>query len=364
MANHQIVIHENTGATKTVAPYLGSYISKETLAMAKFASAVGAKCGLPAIQVIAILGGSFEAIEALESEALVRVHTDIGVVCGVITGSFPTADAAFDPARNALELALRLDDTLRLDLADTVPVIVTDEDVTRLRVDNVMDLEEERPMNLIHGQHVFRVAGFNMELSDEGATAYLENALGTTFPLVIDEVVSKQLFQAHTAELLPGGDYKLVVKSRAGDAAGPLQTSFRKVKYLRVEDPAPVPATVTITKVCCDDDESYVQYGSPILVFGTGLKMGEGDALYMKRSDLGDEGYHQLPAWAIGENDEGTQFILNNGDGEDEQLWEWIGENVALDTEHSGMTLKLVSHGGVPSSAPQTVTANAQVLVP
>ena len=107
-----------------------------------------------------------------------------------------------------------------------------------------------------------------------------------------------------------------------------------------------------------------MQDGSPILVFGTGLNMGEGDALYMKRSDLGDEGYHQLPAWAIGENDEGTQFILNNGDGGDEQLWEWIGENVALDTEHSGMTLKLVSHGGVPSSAPQTVTANAQVLVP
>ena len=251
MANHQIVIHENTGATKTVAPYLGSYISKETLAMAKFASAVGAKCGLPAIQVIAILGGSFEALEALESEALVRIHTDIGVICGVITGSFPTADAAFDPARNALELALRLDDTLRLDLADTVPVIVTDEDVTKLRVDNVMDLEEERPMNLIHGKHGFRVAGFNMVLSDEGAAAYLENGVGTTFPLVVDEVVSKQLFKAHTAELLPADDYKLVVKSRAGDAAGPLQTSFRRVKYLRVEDPAPDPTPV-ITSVAAD----------------------------------------------------------------------------------------------------------------
>ena len=364
MARHEIVIHENTGATKESAPYLGSYIAKETIALAQFASAVGLKCGLPAIQVIAILGGSFEAIEELEREALVRVHTDLGVICGVITGSFPTADAAFDPVRNSLELALRLDEAIRLDLTDAVPVIVTDENVTRLRVDNVMDLEEERPMNLIHGKHVFRVAGFNMVLSDEGAAAFLQNALGTTFPLVIDEVVSKQLFKAHTAELLPGGDYKLVVKSRAGDAAGPLQTSFRKVKYLRVEDPTPVPTTVTITNVCCDDDESYVQYGSPILVFGTGLKMGEGDALYMKRSDLGDEGYHQLPAWTIGENDEGTQFILNNGDGGDEQLWEWIGENIAFDTEHSGMTLKLVSHGGVPSSEPQTVTASASVLVP
>ena len=364
MARHEVVIHENTGALREVAPYVGSYISKEQVVLAGFAEAVGAKCGLPPIQVIAIIGGAFEAIAALESDALVRVRTDIGVVCGVITGSFPTADAAFDPARNALELALRLDEAIRLDLADTVPTIITDEDLTKLRVDNVMDLAEQKPMNLIHGKHTFRVAGFNMVLSDEGAAAFLQNALGTTFALVIDRVVTHQLFEAHTAELLPPGDYKLVVKSRAGDAAGPLQTSFRKVKYLRVEDPTPVPTTVTITNVCCDDDESYVQYGSPILVFGTGLKMGEGDALYMKRSDLGDEGYHQLPAWAIGENDEGTQFILNNGDGGDEQLWEWIGENIAFDTEHSGMTLKLVSHGGVPSSAPQTVTANAQVLVP
>ena len=142
MAKHEVVIHENTStATRESAPYLGSYIAKETVALTEFAVAVGAKCGLPAIQVIAIIGGAFDASAALECEALVRVHTDLGVVCGVITGSFPTADAAFDPDRNALELALRLDDTLRLDLADTVPTIITDANLTKLRVDNVMDLE-------------------------------------------------------------------------------------------------------------------------------------------------------------------------------------------------------------------------------
>ena len=244
MARHEIVIHENTSATREAAPYLGSYIAKETLQMAAFADAVGGKCGLPAIQVMAILGGAFEAIEALERGGLARVWTDLGVVCAVITGSLPTADAAFDPERNSLELVLRLGDDIRYALTDTVPAIITDADLTRLRVDNVMDLEEERPMNLIHGRHVFRVAGFNMVLSDEGAAAYLENAIGTTFPLVVDEVVSKQLFKAHTAELLPAGDYKMVVKSRAGDAAGPLQTSFRRVKYLRVEDP-PTPIAQT-----------------------------------------------------------------------------------------------------------------------
>jgi len=273
MARHEIVIHENTSATKTVAPYLGNYIAKETLAMAAFASAIGAKCGLPAIQVIAILDGAFQALEDLEREGLVRVHTDIGVICAVIKGSFPTADAAFDPERNSLELALRLDDAIQLDLSDTVPVIVTDENVTKLRVDNAMDLEEERPMNLIHGQHAFRVAGFNMVLTDAGAAAYLEDARGATFPLVIDEVVSKQLFKAHTGELLPGGDYKLVVKSRAGDAGGPLQTSFRKVKYLRVVDPGPAPTRPTVDGFAGGTFHS----GDGNVVTGENMRFADGD---------------------------------------------------------------------------------------
>ena len=270
MARHEIVIHENTGALAENAPYLGSYIAKETLQMAAFANAVGAKCGLPGIQVMAILGGAFEAIEALERTSLVRVWTDLGVVCAVITGSLPTADAAFDPERNSLELVLRLGDDIRYGLTDTVPTIITDEDLTKLRVDNAMDLEMQKPMNLIHGQHVFRVAGFNMVLSDEGAAAYLENGVGTTFPLVVDEVVSKQLFKAHTAELLPADDYKLVVKSRAGDAAGPLQTSFRRVKYLRVEDPAPDPTPVvdTVTSDMAGIADGYIAIGAPIVIEG------------------------------------------------------------------------------------------------
>ena len=240
MAKHEVVIHENTGATKVEAPYLGSYIAKETVKEGVFVNSIAMLCGMSAVQVTAILDGTFEAIEELEREGLVRVHTDIGVICGVITGSFPTSDAAFDKDRNALELALRIDEAIRLALTDVVPTIIADENLTKLRVDNVMDLEVNRPMNLIHGQHRFRVAGFNMELTDEGATAYLLNGMGTTFPLTIDEVKSKQLFIAHTSDLLEAGDYKLVVKSRAGDAEGPLQTAFRRVKYLRVVDP-PVP---------------------------------------------------------------------------------------------------------------------------
>ena len=156
MAKHEILIHENTGATKVAAPYLGSYISKETVRLAGYAEQVSAKCGLPAIQVQAIITGAFEAWEELEKEALTRIHTDIGTIYGVITGSFPTSDAAFDPEVNALELALRLDDAIHLDPAPT-----------------------------------------------------------------------------------EGCDGKMVVKSKAGDPTGPLQTSFRKVKYLKVASAGP-----------------------------------------------------------------------------------------------------------------------------
>ena len=305
MARHEVVIHENTSASKDVAPYLGSYIAKETVQMDAFANAVGAKCGLPGIQVMAILGGAFEAIEGLESDALLRIWTDLGVVCGVIRGSFPTADAPFDPDRNSLELCLRLDDSIRNLLADTVPTIITDVNLTRLRVDNVMDLEEERPMNLIHGRHVFRVAGFNMVLSDQDATVFLENGLGTTFPVVVDEVVSKQLFKAHTAELIPAGDYTLVVKSRAGDAAGPLQTAFRRVKYLRVEDPGPRIDNVANQGDPTAHDE--IANAMDVIIEGSLLQLGAGDVVTI---DGVNEGVAQHVVFGVDAAEENTDARL------------------------------------------------------
>ena len=87
MARHEVIIHQNTGATAENAPYLGSYIAKETVPQETFVESVAAKCGLPAIQVAAIIDGSFETIEELERAGLVRVRTDLGVVCGVTRSS-------------------------------------------------------------------------------------------------------------------------------------------------------------------------------------------------------------------------------------------------------------------------------------
>ena len=271
MASHEVTIRENTGATKDAAPYLGNYASKETVRLEAGSGQMSAKCGLPPIQVLAILSGCFEAIEALERESLVRVHTDIGVICGVITGSFPTADAPFDRERNSLQLALRPDDSIRLSLVNAVPAIVNDGNGTKVRLGNIMDLETHRPMNVIHGQKPFRVAGFNMVLDDEGAGVYLQNNIGVTFPVTVDEVTSRQLFTAHVAVAVEAGDYKLYVKSRGGDPEGVLQTTFRKVKCLAAETPAPKSSIVRVVCEGHESDPDILFDGGSVTIEGTGL---------------------------------------------------------------------------------------------
>ena len=286
MAKHEVMIHENTGATKESAHYLGSYISKETIKSDSFAAKIAERCGLPAIQVQAILAGTFDAVEELEKESLVRVHLDGLTVCGIITGSFATADAAFNSERNSLQLAVRLDEDVRNELADVTPTIVTDITVTKLRVDNVMDIAVPRPYNLIHGKHVFSVAGFKMVLDDEGAEVFLQNSKGTTFPVVIDEIKSSQLFTAHTASLLEPGDYKLVVKSHGGDAEGPLQTVFRKVKYLAVED------TPTVDDIASEGHEGEIVSGTAFAATGSGLDAFDaegGDTVKVKWTQGGED---------------------------------------------------------------------------
>ena len=266
---HKVKAYRNNTDTAGKAAFLGSYLTKETIAIEKLCEQTAAQSGLTAIQVRAILEGSFDAIAELEKEGLVIVHLDGLTVMAVITGSFPTSDAPFDGERNALELAIRLDDDIRLAFVNETAQMVTDATMARVRIDNVMDLDAPRPMNIIHGVKPFRVAGFNMVMDDEGAEVYLQNPLGVTFPVTVDEVASTQLFTAHVAAAVEPGDYRLVVKSRGGDPEGVLQTTFRKVKCLAAEMPRP-----RITSVTSEGHESEIDRlfkGSAASVNGSAL---------------------------------------------------------------------------------------------
>ena len=266
---HNVKAYRNNTDTASKAAFLGSYLTKDTIALEKFCEQIAAQSGLTAIQARSILEGSFDAIAELEKEGLVIVHLDGFTVMAVITGSFPTSDAPFDGGRNALQLAIRLDDDIRLSLVNETAQMVTDATMTRVRIDNVMDLAVPRPMNIIHGQKPFRVAGFNIVMDDEGAEVYLQNSLGVIFPVTVDEVASTQLFTAHVSVAVEPGDYKLVVKSRGGDAEGQLQTSFRKVKYLAVDMPTPV--IEYLYSAGHEDEHDAIYEGAAFALKGTNL---------------------------------------------------------------------------------------------
>ena len=99
---HKVKAYRNNTDTAGKAAFLGSYLTKETVAIEKLCEQTAAQSGLTAIQVRAILEGSFDAIAELEKEGLVIVHLDGLTVMAVITGSFPTSDAPFDGERNVL----------------------------------------------------------------------------------------------------------------------------------------------------------------------------------------------------------------------------------------------------------------------
>ena len=78
MAKHEVIIHENTGATKESAPYLGSYIAKETVKEDSFASSACAKAEI-SYSDLQNVKGVFEGVEVEAGEYTIAVYTRSGM---------------------------------------------------------------------------------------------------------------------------------------------------------------------------------------------------------------------------------------------------------------------------------------------
>ena len=268
MATHAINIHENTGATKAKAPYTGTYIERDTLDFDALAEGIGTAAGLSPIQARAIIEGEFEEIIKLENEGLARVCFEDFTICAVIKGSFATSDAAFDASKNKLQLALHLSDRITNSLVNETPKIMSTS-AKRVDINAVSDIASPRPYGIVYGMKPFLVHGYNLVLSDEGASIYLEDKIGTVYEVVVDEATDPQKIKAHSANNLEPGDYKLIIKSRGGDAEGPLQTRKRNIKYIQL------PESMKLTNIVdCEQDVGVVDTvtkGTRMQMYGENL---------------------------------------------------------------------------------------------
>ena len=286
MAKHEINIYENKTLSKTVAPYLGTYVTKRDVDMKELCERASQLSGLPAIQLEGMILGAINAAAEMQKESIVKVNFDGFCVIAQITGKFATADAEFGSG-NKLLLAIRLDSGIRNCLINVTPTIVTEETTTKLRVLDVQDVAEPKPYGVVHGTHPFLIFGVNMVLTDEGATVFIEDSRGITYDVVVDEIVKeKQIIRAHTAALLEPGDYKVIVKTRAGEPEGQLQKDFRKVKYMKVVDPP------TVDDIASEGHEGEIVSGTAFDAKGSGLdafNAEAGDTVKVKWTQGGED---------------------------------------------------------------------------
>jgi hypothetical protein len=275
MAKHEIVIHENTGATKESAPFLGGYVTKNTIDLVALCKTAAELTGQPELKLQNLIENDIDAFIALERQGACRIHVDGGYVELRILGSFEAGDSAWDPMRNTLVVAFTPDDEVKTHLVNEIPKIVTDETSTKVRVDNVFDVEIPKPTELIHGRHEFTVQGINLSMSDVGAKVELVNGMGVRFTCTVVRQVNRQNVICKSDALLEPGNYKCYVFSRGGDPEGQLQGDYRNVKYLKVID---VP---TITKIATPGKDGIVK-GEAFDIEGTNLRYNTGDTVKVK----------------------------------------------------------------------------------
>ena len=286
MAKHEVKPHANKLDSKAKWPFLGTYIPKNTLTLDGILPDLAKEAGGTETQAKAILEGAFDILEQLETEGLVRYNLPGGFAVGpVIRGAFPASNSPWNPDVNKLELALAIDGTIRNELADQTAVIVTDETVTKAYVHRVVDIAEPSPDNLIHGKHRFRVQGKKMILLPDDPP-YLKNSYGTRFELVIDDPGDGQNFEAHTAELLEGGDYRLCVPTKAGEDDGVDQCPSKPVKYMKVVD------SPTVDDIASEGHEGEIVSGTAFAAKGSGLDAFDaegGDTVKVKWTQGGED---------------------------------------------------------------------------
>lgn len=178
---------------------------------------------------------------------VVRINLGTVSIYPMISGSFDTEDAAFDPKRNTLYVGASCSRELRDAVAGISPSMETTEGLTTVVIDSVMDIASQQ-LKIIDGVNDFRIAGRNLTVpdrEDESLALYDKTCMTKVCDVVVSETDDGQRITCHLAPsvTVPKGVYKLRLASHGADPTDPLAVVAHKVTL--VNDATPPTPTLT-----------------------------------------------------------------------------------------------------------------------
>ena len=278
--------HANTGATKDSAPVLGTFLNRDKLALEALCEEIRLNGGSPmdSETLLYILSGTIDYLREQFATKCVR-YRFFGITFEVACyGPFETADAKFDPARNSLEVAVRLGDDLKNCLVNETPTLVTEETASTARIYRAMDIASGA-LGIIIGTRSFRVTGRNVYVSREGESLKLMDGKGRVYDLVYDRIESPQRVECHLAENLnESGTCKLILTTYAGDESEEARLGIyeRVVNFVKFVEPP------TVDSIATEGKEGIVK-GEAFAAEGSHLSWHEGDKVTVKWTEDGEE---------------------------------------------------------------------------
>lgn len=333
--------YANTSATKASAPVLGRFVNRDKPALEALCEEIKLNGGTPmdTETLLYIISGTIDYLREQYAIRCVRYRL-FGITFEVACyGPFETADAKFDPARNSLEVAVRLGDEIKNCLVNETPKLVTEETASTARIYRAMDIESGA-LGIVIGGRKFRVTGHNVYVSREGESLKLVDAKGRTFDIAYDKVESPQRVEGHLVEPpLESGTCKLILTTYGGDESEDAKLGIyeRVVSFVKFEEPV-----VKVTKVYMaghPEKEGVVDPDAANVFEGENLVFGEGDSLTYHEIDAPDtEIACDITASSPGK----LEFNMNGGAPSNAPIY---------------FTLK--TRGGIPGGPLQTVEVEA-----
>ena len=342
------LIKNSMPATADKAPYLGMAIPVGSLAydnILKEMVASGTKMTQPTAKYF--LDALYEyAAEKIASD-VVRINLGLVSIYPKIEGSFDTEDAAFDPARNALNVGAAFSAELRDRVMGLSPDFAGEASVGTVKLHSCLDLETQT-FKVIRGTKAFRLAGANLAVpdgEDESLALYAKNGLDKVADIVVSETDGGQRILCHLSDAaaVPSGTYKVRLASHGLDPTDPLTVVMLSVTLAEaIPEPASrAPTLANAHSPGCDP--MSVSLHEDVILDGTNLKG-------FKRLVAHHEEYAgeiELPTEGATASDDGTQLALPGA------VWDAVTAKVSeADMPTRPITFEVITAEGTASISP------------